>query len=281
MPKKKNKKPKVGIVGLTSCEGCQFAIMDLGNRFLELFKYLEITQFRLLEEKVFVTPKMDICFVEGSVITKENEKIIKEIRNQSEVLVALGNCASMGGVHQIKNYHQPKKMIQEIYFHSDKIDNPEILDLKEIVEVDYIVPGCPINNLEFLKLVYSLLKGIDFKIFPKPVCDECQTRGYRCVLMSNPLTHSARLAVGQAGSGQAKEKGKICLGPIIQSGCEAVCLKSEMPCQGCRGLYKGAVVENHLKHLEKMGYSKQDINHQLEIYGLRNEVEELLKNNKK
>lgn len=260
---KSKRKSKVGIIGLTSCEGCQFAIMDLGNRFLELLQYIDIVQFRLLEEKVFVTPKMDICFVEGSVVTKENQKVIKEIRKQTKTLVALGNCASMGGIHQIKNYHQPQKLVKEIYFHSAKIDNPDILDLKDIVEVDYTIPGCPINNLEFLKLVHSLLKNINFKIFPRPVCEECQTKGYSCVLMPNP---------------QTGEKGKMCFGPMIQSGCEAICLKLAMPCQGCRGLYKGAQVKNHLKLLEQMGYSKKEIDHQLEIYGLRNDVENYLNN---
>ena len=110
--KQKNKKLQVGIIGLTSCEGCQFSIMDLGNRFLDLLKYIEIIQFRLLEEKVFVTPKMDICFVEGSAVTKENQKIIKEIRKQTKTLVVLGNCASMGGIHKIKNYHQPQRIIK-------------------------------------------------------------------------------------------------------------------------------------------------------------------------
>jgi len=255
----KKSKPKVGIVGLTSCEGCQFSVMDLGNRFLELLQFIEIVQFRLLEEKVFVTPTMDICFVEGSVVTKQNEKTIKEIRNQSKILVALGNCAIMGGVHQIKNYHQPDKLIKETYFYSDKIDNPDVLDLKDVVKVDYTLPGCPINNLEFLRLLYSLLKGIDFKIPLRPVCEECQSRGYRCVLMDNH---------------QAGEKGQMCFGPIIQGGCRAICLKSAMPCQGCRGLFKGAQAANHLKHLAEIGYSQSEINHQLEIYGLRNEVEE-------
>jgi coenzyme F420-reducing hydrogenase gamma subunit len=256
---KKVEKLRIGIIGLTSCEGCQFAIMDLGNKFLDLLEDIEIVQFRLMEERVFVTPKMDICFVEGSVITKANEKIIQEIRRQSDILVALGNCASMGGIHQIKNYHQPEKLIKETYFYGDKIDNLPVLDLNKIVKVDYTIPGCPINSQEFLKLVYCLLRGIKFKIMPRPVCEECQTKGYRCVLMNNE-----------------KEKGQMCFGPFIQGGCGAICLKSEMPCQGCRGLYKGAQISNNLKNLEKMGYTKAEINNQMEIYGLRDEVEESL-----
>ena len=247
------KKLKLGIVGLTSCEGCQFSIMDLGNRFFELLKYFEIVEFRLMEERVFKTPKMDICLVEGSVVTKNNEEKVKEIREKTKILVALGNCASMGGIHQIKNYHEPKKLIKGIYSKSEKIDNSNILDLNEIIKIDYTIPGCPVNNLEFLRLVFSLIRSIDFKIPNKPICHECQARGYRCVLLD----------------------GEPCLGPIILGGCEAVCLKSKMPCQGCRGLFEGALVTNHLKHLKKLGYTQNEINHILEIYGLRNDIENL------
>jgi len=248
---KQHKKPRLGIVGLTSCEGCQFSIMDLGNRFFDLLKYVEIVQFRLMEEKVFTTPKMDICFVEGSVVTKNNEKIVKEIRKQSKILVALGNCAALGGIHQIKNYHQPQQLIKEIYFNPKNIDNSEVLDLDRVVKVDYTVPGCPISNLEFLKLFFSLLKNIDWQIPQKPICYECQKLGYHCVLL----------------------EGQPCLGPMILAGCEAVCLKSKMPCQGCRGLFKGAQVANHLKHLKSLGYTDDQLNHLLEIYGIRNDVE--------
>jgi sulfhydrogenase subunit delta len=251
--KKDIKKPRIGIVGLTSCEGCQFSVMDLGQKFFELLKEIEIVQFRLLEEKVFKTPKMDICFVEGSVVTKHNAKILKELRENSKILVALGNCSSMGGIHQIKNYHQPLDLIKETYFNSKVIDNPDVLDIDKIVKIDYVLPGCPVNNLEFLKLVYSLLRKIDFRIPQKPICFECQSRGYRCVLLD----------------------GEPCLGPMILGGCEAICLKSQMPCQGCRGLFKNAQVGNHLKHLKSLGYKEDEINHFLEIYGLRNNVEEL------
>jgi len=38
MLRPKNKKFKVAIISLTSCDGCQVALLDLGQRFLELFK---------------------------------------------------------------------------------------------------------------------------------------------------------------------------------------------------------------------------------------------------
>jgi len=115
-----------------------------------------------------------------------------------------------------------------------------------------------------------LLKGVDFKIRPRPVCEECQIKGYPCVLMQKPSPADKK------GLPRVTLKGEMCFGPITLGGCGAICLKSDMPCQGCRGIYKGAQTTNHLNHLEKIGYSKEEINHQLEIYGLRNDVEKIL-----
>ena len=44
-------KPKVAIVSLTSCEGCQFALLDLGERFLDFVGKIEMVDFRLLEDE--------------------------------------------------------------------------------------------------------------------------------------------------------------------------------------------------------------------------------------
>lgn len=256
MGKKSGQKLKVGIISLTSCEGCQFAIMDLGEVFLRLIQEIDLIKFRLFEEKEFVVPKLDLCFIEGSVVTPENQVLIMEVRRQSAVVVALGNCAGLGGVHQIKNFHQPNVLIKEIYRQSDKIPNAEIKKISQIIKVDYVLPGCPINNLEFLKLIYSVQRRIDYRIRPRPVCEECQLRGYDCVLMDKEGKH-----------------GQMCFGPVILGGCDAVCLKSAMPCQGCRGFFNGAPKDNHLQHLKNMGFTAEEINHQLEIYGLRGELE--------
>jgi len=44
-------KQKIAIVSLTSCEGCQFALLDLGQKFLDLMNEVEMVDFRLLEDE--------------------------------------------------------------------------------------------------------------------------------------------------------------------------------------------------------------------------------------
>ena len=71
-------KPKIAIVSLTSCEGCQFALLDLGERFLNLMKNVEMVDFRLLEDEEDKGEKLDIGIVEGNPITEDNIKILTE-----------------------------------------------------------------------------------------------------------------------------------------------------------------------------------------------------------
>ena len=41
---------KVAIVALTSDEGCQFILLDLGKRLFDLFKEVELVNFSLIEQ---------------------------------------------------------------------------------------------------------------------------------------------------------------------------------------------------------------------------------------
>jgi len=53
MLRPKNKKFKVAIISLTSCDGCQVALLDLGQRFLELFKKIDLSQ-----EELFISSRL-------------------------------------------------------------------------------------------------------------------------------------------------------------------------------------------------------------------------------
>jgi len=247
MYNKTMKKKKVAIVSLTACEGCQVALLDLGKRFFDFLGKVELVDFSLIEEKAFPKGKIDIVFVEGNPIRDEEVKILKKVRKQAKVLVVMGNCAALGGIPEMKNYQGKEKTIRHIYKKLDNIANPDIKEIDNFVKVDFTIPGCPINNEEFLKYAKILIAGKIPKIPEKPVCSECPYRGNeKCFL-------------------RRKEP---CLGPIIYAGCEAVCTKNEFPCYGCRGFLPNLKPKGFLKTLEKMR-NKEEIENDLEIFGLK------------
>lgn len=248
LKKKQKNKPKIAIIALTSCEGCQFVMLDQGHKFLNWLKGCEVEDFRLIKEGPNLSDHYDICFVEGNPVTKENIALLKDIRKRSKWLVVVGNCAALGGVWELKNYQSKQKAIRQVY-KKLKVSNPDIKEVDNFVEVDFTIPGCPINGKEFMELAYQLLGGKLPKIPQNPVCYECQALGYECLL----------------------QKGEICLGPITLGGCDAVCLKSKQACWGCRGLFEGAKVENLMKHLSK-NFSKDQILRVMEIFGARDSI---------
>ncbi|MDP1884680.1 MAG: hypothetical protein Q8L10_04960, partial [Candidatus Moranbacteria bacterium] len=100
-PKKKEaalRKPRVAIASLTSCEGCQFALLDLGEKFLDFVGKIEMVDFRLIEDEEDGGGELDLVLVEGNPVTEEYVKTLEALLKRSKLLVALGNCAAMGGI---------------------------------------------------------------------------------------------------------------------------------------------------------------------------------------
>lgn len=246
--KTKNKKPRIAIVGLTSCEGCQFVMLDQGKRFLDFLKEVEVDEFRLLEDDPEPKNDYDICFIEGNPITKANIELLQEMRRRSKFLVVLGNCAALGGVWELKNYQNKNKTIRQVY-KTIKVENPDIKEVDNFVKVDFTIPGCPIDGRELMEVLYQLLAGRLPKIPQNPVCNECQNLGYDCLL----------------------QEGKICLGPITLGGCQAVCLKSRQACWGCRGLFEGAGAKNFMKYLRKK-FTPTEIDRVMEVFGAKDSI---------
>lgn len=251
----KEKKKKIAIVSLTCCEGCEFALLDLGERFLDLANLVEMVDFRMLEDEEDRGDMLDVGIVEGNPITDENIKTLMKLRRRSKILAVLGNCAAMGGVPEIKNYQEGKNTIKHVYKYLQGINNPEIKEVDNFVKVDFTFPGCPVNAEEFLQYMPELLAGRIPKIPDLSVCVECRAKGNRCLLLDK----------------------KPCFGPMILGGCEAVCPSSRMMCQGCRGLRPTSNVKAMRATLKNM-MTDEEFENTSEIYGLRDDIDTITGN---
>lgn len=249
-----NSKPKIAIFSLTSCEGCQFTLLDLGEKFFEFLEKVELAQCGLLEEESLKCDLFDIAFVEGIPITKEEFKTLKEIREKAKILVSLGTCAALGGIPEMKNYQNKGETIRFIYKQINNIANPEIKEISNFVKVDFSIPGCPINGEEFLRIADELVEGKIPEIPQKPVCTECSLVGTEHCLL---------------------RKREPCLGPITLAGCGAICPKSGVMCYGCRGILKNINPKNFIIFLKKMR-SQEEIEDNLEIFGIKDDVKKFL-----
>ncbi|MBI5077381.1 hypothetical protein HZB94_03290 [Candidatus Falkowbacteria bacterium] len=240
-------KLRIGIISLTSCEGCCCAVLDWPTEFLSLKEKVDIVNFHLFEESEHSSDeRFDAVFIEGSPLTKENIKAVRQLRKNAKIIIAFGSCAHIGGVYHLKQYQDKNKIFNSIYHGQEGIENFDVQSLSALIKVNFVLPGCPISAKEFFQFIYQLAIGKSPSVFNNPVCYECQIRGYECLL----------------------QKGEVCLGPMTGGGCEAVCLKSKQGCWGCRGLIDDAEVGNLMKKLRDK-YSDKEIVKYLEVFGVK------------
>ena len=94
---------KVCMVSLTCCAGCFLSFLSGGEDLYDLLtKDVEVVY-----SPTFVDTKeilrVDLAIVEGGVRTEADEELLREIRAKSTMLVALGICATHGGVTSLGN----------------------------------------------------------------------------------------------------------------------------------------------------------------------------------
>ena len=206
-------RPKIAIFSLTGCEGCSLAILELEDVLLDLLEAVEIVNFR--EGMTERSWDIDIGFVDGAVSTPNDQEEVKHFREHCRVLVALGACACLGGLNTLKNYQPEQEYRAYVYGQGAKyFGNTPARPISAVVKTDYELPGCPMNNQEFLRLVKCVLSDQPFRLPDTPVCTECKKLGNLCLY----------------------EKGIICLGPITRAGCNAICPSYGAKCEGCRGI---------------------------------------------
>ncbi len=241
------KKIRVGFYDLTGCDGDLVTILNLDEKLFNILEYVEIVDFRLASSAKKPGP-LDIAFVEGSVTTREDLEALKKIRENSKILVAIGTCAVWGGLQAANNRYSEKELYKTVY--NTEENHYGFLGahkpLSAYVKVDYELPGCPIEQEEFVNLFIDILNDNVPEKFEVPVCLECKLRGNPCILI---------------------EKNLPCLGPVTMGGCKARCPSLNTPCTGCRGpLVDEANVKGEYTLLLEKGVSKQDALNKLTLF---------------
>ena len=207
-------KPRVAVHKFSSCDGCQLAFLNLGEDLLELASRVELVHFA---EAGPLDPdaEVDVSFVEGSVSTQEDLERIQHIRAHSRLLIAIGACATSGGIQGLRNGVFDTQWVTQIYSHPEAISSLErSTPIADHVKVDFELWGCPINSQQMLATVKSLLLGVTPRDNADKVCTECKRHGYPCVMVS---------------------RGIACMGPVTRAGCAALCPSLGRDCYGCYG----------------------------------------------
>ncbi len=208
------RRPRLAVWKFSSCDGCQLTLLDCEEELLALADRLEVAYFLEASSAVVEGP-YDVSLVEGSITTPDERERIQAIRQESTTVIAIGACATAGGIQSLRNYADVNAYARAVYDHPEVLEVlPTATPLAAHIEVDLELRGCPIAKEQLLETIGALLHQRRLQLPTVSVCQSCKRRGIPCVMVS---------------------RGVPCMGPITQAGCGALCPAVGRGCYGCFG----------------------------------------------
>ena len=261
-------KPKVAFYWCSSCGGCEESVVDLAEAILDVVAAVDIVfwpvalDFKRKDVEAMPDGSIAATFLNGAIRTTEQEEMARLLRRKSGLLLAFGSCSHLGGIPGLANLFDRESILKNVYFESPSTVNPEkvlpatcyrdnghtvvlpefhntVRTLDQVVSVDYYVPGCP-PTPRILRTALQTLLGGDLPakgtvLAPDcALCEECPRKDTKPETLS--ITEFKRpqdLLIDEQKCLLAQ--GLLCMGLATRSGCEAPCIRGNMPCTGCCG----------------------------------------------
>ena len=261
-------KPKIAFYWCASCGGCEESVVDLAEDILGVIEAVDIVfwpvalDFKRQDVERMPDGSILAALVNGAIRTSEQEEMLYLLRRKSQVLIAYGACAQSGGIPSLANQFERERILQFVYHDSPSTVNldavrprPEFQEadrvvtlpefrhtvraLDQVVEVDYYLPGCAPTPKLLAEAVGVLLSG---ELPPKGTvlapdialceqCDRLDSKPEELAITEFKRPHMTVLEPETCFLAQ----GVACMGPATRGGCEAPCVKGNMPCTGCFG----------------------------------------------
>lgn len=232
-------KPRLAVFKLTSCDGCQLTLLDCEEELLTLTERVEIVHFAEASSRLAPHGPFDLALVEGSISTASQAAEIQRIRAATRMLVAIGACATAGGIQALRNFGSLPELQRVVYARPETVSSlATSTPISAHVKVDLELQGCPISKAQLLEVITALLVGRKPGLARESVCMECKRRGVVCVLVAHD---------------------EPCLGPVTQGGCGAICPAYARGCYGCFGPSESANTQALAARFAADGMARGDL----------------------
>ncbi|UCG37847.1 MAG: NADH:ubiquinone oxidoreductase [bacterium] len=235
----------IGVFGLTGCAGDQLTLLNCEDELLSLTEKVRWSSFNMATTTESAG-RMEVALVEGSVCQPDDIALLRDVRERSNALVALGTCACFGGIAAMDGRLDPAVLEDAVYGQEGRqFEALRAQPLSTYVQVDFMLPGCPVEKEQLLETVASLLKGSFPEIPRTPVCADCVARENLCLVI---------------------ERGEVCCGALTRGGCGARCPTLDMPCLGCRGPVEDAYYRVKRHFLGSRGVTREIIRRKMLLF---------------
>jgi len=260
------KTKRIALAQLSSCWGCDQALIDIHLKLVELLPKLDIVywptvvDYKLHDLEALPKNSVQIGLVEGSCRTNEDLHILELMREKCKILVAWGSCSAYGGVHGLANQWDLDELLERKFMNMETLDNALIPDEnvpgftksirphQDIVPFDLILPGCPPTSDNTLEALTALMENKPYELPDKTVCDQCPMEREEKSIKKFHRTYKGNINPTKC----LLDQGYLCLGFATIGLCGAQCLTKATPCKGCFGP-PPSVVDHGAKIISALG----------------------------
>lgn len=165
-------KVKIATDWLAGCAGCHMSLLDIDERIVSLIELVEITSSPVTDLKEPPREGVTVGILEGAVSNTHNIEVAKKMRERCDILVAVGDCATFGGIVAMRNLAGTGAALKRAYLETESVaqglipDSPElgkpletVTGVDQVVKVDLFIPGCPPRADTFWYALTELLAG--------------------------------------------------------------------------------------------------------------------------
>lgn len=237
--------PRVVVIGLASCFGCQINITNIERHLMDVLGQIYLGYWQLTSSDP-MPDAFDVAVIEGAVTTEEAVETVRAARERAKAVIAIGACAVTGGIPGIA-FDNFEARVGEVYGSAapracgDQIAPRPVSD---VIDVDYEIRCCPIDPFDFVRVLDAALYGSNSLPATSALCGECSRNEKGCFY----------------------KQGTMCLGLVTRSGCGAKCPALGRPCNGCAGLSPDSNVEAARYVVHKNGLEVARFNDALEMF---------------
>ncbi|HEY5468136.1 MAG TPA: NADH:ubiquinone oxidoreductase [Coriobacteriia bacterium] len=244
---------RVVVLSLASDFGCQVQLTNMTEEILDVLGVIDLTYWQLASSG-HMPDAYDVAIVEGAVTTDEHVDLLRSVRETAAVVIAIGACANTGGIPGMANLLDLDERYAVVYGNGGE---PKVaagkrapMPLDAFIDVDYHVPGCPIDPAEFLRTLSHVLLGMKDRVPDQTMCASCKVNETVCFY----------------------DRGGFCLGLVTRAGCGARCPSLNRPCTGCRGVASDANLESARAIIVAGGGRPDALETGLSVYNTAKEV---------
>lgn len=92
------RKPRIVILGLASCFGCQLQITNAEECLMDVLGQVDLEYWQLASSAPEPEGPVDVVVIEGAVTTEESLSIVRRWRERASKVIAIGACAATAGI---------------------------------------------------------------------------------------------------------------------------------------------------------------------------------------